>query len=280
MITEKNEQTSIDLDETTSENEDFFVVWQNKEGVLERGPLQILWELIESYKVDILNVSLERLTKDFLIYLNQCKNLSLENAAAFMHTASRLLYYKSKSLLPVEQDFENDEEDYTRLPKELVQQLLEYRKFQNAALKLQEYESISNSMYVKPFLENSNKEVKELSKNNIEYIDLNLNDLIIVYSKLLQRISKEEEQNKEKLSYELEQYTVEEKCKYLEDLLETVDSFIFEELFEDPKQIKIPELIASFLALLELTRKHKIILRQKSNFDEIHIFKKETLLHK
>ncbi len=265
--------------QTNPNSPEFFVVWRNATGSLERGPLQVLWDLIESYQIDILDVSLERLTVDFLEFLRQCKELTLEVAASFMHTAARLLYYKSKSLLP-DQDFEKEEQDQGRLPPELVKQLLEYRKYQMAALQLQEYAETSMSMFSKSNVTSiieENPKIPTEEELNPSYLDLHLNDIIIIYSKLLQRIAKEQKKIDEKLAYQTEEYSVQDKCIYLEELLENAESFSFNELFEDPNQIKLSELVATFLALLELTRRHKIIIRQKGIFGEIRIFKKESL---
>ena len=252
----------------------FFVSWRNGEGALERGPLQVLWDLIEAYQIDIFDVSLERLTEDFLQFIEHNKALELNLAASFMSMAARLIYYKSRALLP-NLEFEESEEEH-RLPPELVQQLLEYRKYQAAARKLGFLDEVSGGMYTRKAELPLQQEKKTKQESN-EYLDLNLTDMIILYSRFLKR-AEAQKQKEENLSYELENYNVAEQIAYLETLLENVDSFRFEEIFEDPKRIKKGELITSFLALLELTKQAKIIIRQRKNFGEIRIFKQTVLV--
>ena len=252
----------------------FFVSWRNGEGILERGPLQVLWDLIEAYQIDIFDVSLERLTRDFLQFIEHNKTLELNLAASFMSMAARLIYYKSRALLP-NLEFEESEEEH-RLPPELVQQLLEYRKYQAAARKLGFIDEVSSGMYTRKAELPLQQEKKTKQESN-EYLDLNLTDMIMLYSRFLKR-AEAQKQKEENLSYELENYNVAEQIAYLETLLENVDSFRFEEIFEDPKHIKKGELITSFLALLELTKQAKIIIRQRKNFGEIRIFKQTALV--
>ena len=252
----------------------FFVSWRNGEGSIERGPLQVLWELIEAYQIDIFDVSLERLTRDFLQFVEHNKALELDLAASFMCMAARLIYYKSKALLP-NLEFEEIEEEH-HLPPELVQQLLEYRKYQGAAEKLRSMDETSSGMYTRKAITSVKEEKKTDPKSN-EYLDLNLTDLIMLYSRLLKRIELQN-QKEENLSYELENYSVAEQIVYLENLLKNLDSFRFEEIFENPKHIQKGELITSFLALLELTKQGKIIIRQKDNFGDIRIFKQTAIV--
>ena len=253
-----------------NQEQQFFVFWRNEEGGTERGPLHVLWQMIESYQIDIFDISLERLTEDFLDFLEERKKLRIDIAASFMHMAARLIYYKSKALLPTSEFMEQEEEN--RLPKELVQQLLEYRKYQTAAGKLRAIEEVSSGMQsreAKLELENTQSEIQQ---EEIQ-LDLNLTDLIVLYARLLKRT---DGNKKENLIYDLEEYSVEDQIDYLNGLLEKLDSFRFEEIFENPdfKQIKIGELVAVFLALLELTLQGKIIIRQKCAFGEIRIQKR------
>ncbi len=262
----------------------FFVFWRNGEGTMERGPLPVLWDMIESYQVDIFDVSLERLTEDFLSYMKESRKLRIDIAASFIHMAARLVYYKSRALLP-DVDFITEHEEENRLPKEIVQQLLEYRKYQMAAEKLCFIENLSSGMQgrkagihsvqITPMERKERKERKEREG----WLDLNLTDLIILYSRLLKRIEKEQQKEKD-LTYELEKYSVEEKIKYLSTLIEKVDTFSFEEIFENPylQNVTRNELIVTFLALLELTLQGKIILRQKHNFQEVLIFKRNVIV--
>ncbi|MCB1175452.1 MAG: segregation/condensation protein A [Leptospiraceae bacterium] len=247
----------------------FAVTWTNALGEYEEGPLYVLWDLIESYKVDIFDVSLFRITEDFFQFLDAMRELQIELASSFAVMASRLLFYKSKSLLP-DPGFEENEEQ-TGLPPELVQQLLEYRKFQFAADRLRQREEVATGILAREKLV-----LPESVQTDGEWLDVSLIDLLSAYARLLQRLEKE--QSPEKFyEIELEEFSVEAKMESIRKRLQQEQSFRFEDLFDSMDTLQRGDLIATFLALLELTRLREIIVRQKANFDEIRVFKKAVL---
>src|SRR5436305_8343007 len=101
------------------------------------GPLDLLLYLIKRDELDIYEISLERITKQYLEYLQAFKELNIEIAGEFVVMAANLIYLKSRSLLPADQQppEEDVEEDDPRW--ELVRQLIEYKKFKEAAVELQ-----------------------------------------------------------------------------------------------------------------------------------------------
>lgn len=254
--------------------DNFPVSWMNSDGEPEQGPMYVLWELIESYRVDIFEVSLHRITQDFLNFLQRAGELQVELASSFTVMASRLLYYKSRALLP-DPGFEDSDEE-TRLPPELVQQLLEYRKFQFAAERLGELDETSAGMLTRK----TGLVPDTGSADANEWLDVSLVDLIQAYSNVLNRASAQDGSDEEDhYEVEMEEYSVEDKIVYLRGLLVDAQSFAFEELFENIQEMSKVEIVVTFLALLELTRQGEIILRQKVNFGEIRIFKKSVLVH-
>lgn len=275
---ETNPQIQSDINETDEKITDpvsqalnrFAVKWKNSMGEPEEGPLYVLWDLIESYRVDIFDVSLMQITEDFTHFLNSAEDLQIELASSFIVMASRLLFYKSKSLLP-DPGFEDSEEE-PRLPPELVQQLLEYRKYQMVADKLRKREEIAAGI-----LPREKVTIPEQYTDANLWIDVSLVDLLAAYSKMLQRIEKQNEPEK---FYEIQsdEFSVEEKINFIQNHLKTRQSFSFTELFKNMNTINKNELVTVFLALLELTKMGIIILRQKVNFSEIRIFKKSTIV--
>ena len=101
------------------------------------GPLDLLLYLIKRDELDIYDISLERITKQYLEYLQAFKELNIDVAGEFVVMAANLIYLKSRSLLPVDQQppEEDVEEDDPRW--DLIRQLIEYKKFKEAAAQLQ-----------------------------------------------------------------------------------------------------------------------------------------------
>lgn len=247
--------------------EEFITKWIGPEGEME-GPLHVLWQLIESYQVDIFQVSIHKITEDFLKFLEKAQELKLELSSSFIVMASKLLYYKSKALLP-EQSFDEDEVD-ERLPPEIIQQLLEYKKFQSAAEVLDELYEMSQGIF---YRNNEN-----LSLETEEYY--NINDLIRVYIDFLNRKKNAKNQNIEQIEVNLENITVEEKIEYIRKLFHNANRtyILFHDLFQNSLNHSMIELIVSFLAILELARLKEIFLQQKEIFGPIYIFKKSVVV--
>lgn len=242
-------------------SEDFIVRWIGPEGERE-GPLYVLWQLIESYQVDIFNVSLTKITEDFLNYLQQSNVLKLEIASSFLQIASKLLYYKSKILLP-DPGFEEEEQD--RLPKEIISQLLEYRKFQKAAEMLQQIEEVAEGIY---------------TRNNLDLViegyeeSYNFNDLIRSYINLMKKKYKENNNKKKFLEIDLETITVEKKIEFIKSIISEKKHLEFFQLLENRDFFSILEIIVTFLAILELAKQKEIVIEQKHIFGSIFIFKR------
>ncbi len=248
----------------------FIVTWLNGEGEREEGPLSLLWQLIESYKVDIFEVSLKKITEDFLEFIHRAEDLKVELASPFVVMAARLLFYKSRALLPDPGFDESENED--RLPPELVQQLLEYRKFQLAAEKMREMEEVSFGV-----MSRSSGYRVAPEAHEEEWLDLEIVDLVHAYSRVMRRL---EEMKPEERHYEIdaEEYSVEEKMQYIRVLLEQAASFTFEDLFENLEAMLRVEVVVTFLAILELVKLREILVRQNLIFGEIRIFPRSVVL--
>lgn len=242
---------------------EFIVHWTGPDGD-EEGPLSVLWKLIESYRVDIFEISIHRITEDFLSFMHGARDLRISLASSFTVMAARLIYYKSKALLP-DPGFEDTEAD-SRLPPELIQQLLEYRRFQMASETLREMDDLSSGIFGRP-------EPPSLDTGEEErMLEVSLVDLIRAYQKVLKRLEPEPEEE----GYEVsgEEWSVEAKMDDIRRLLEEAISFSFEDLFENIETMKKGEVIATFLAILELTRLAEILLQQEGIFGQIMIYKR------
>lgn len=267
-MTPEAKEAESQLPEPTPDTDGFVVSWTGPEGDEEHGPLQVLWSLIEAYRIDIFDVSLNKITDDFVSFMAHSTELRLEQASAFTVMAARLLFHKSRALLPDPGFDEPDEEP--RLPPELIQQLLEYRKFQMAAEKLQEVDQISAGMFVRQ----AGVAARDTDQ---QWLDVTLVDLIRAYAEVLKRVEEQPDEEHEFL-ISMEEYSVEDKIAEIRALLSDAVSFSFFDLFAQAEQMSRLEIIAVFLALLELTKLGEIILRQKVTFDEIHVFRKSEVV--
>lgn len=259
---------SEETPEQTGESESFLVSWQTPEGTEEEGPLYVLWQLIESYKVDIFNVSLSKITEAFVEFITRATELRIELASSFAVMASRLVYYKSKALLPDPGFEETDSDD--RLPPELIEQLLEYRRFQMASDKLRLLEESASLMSPRP--------ETDLGPGEEVWVQANVVDLIAAYTEVIRRFQKLQKPDHH-VELDAQQYSVEDKIQEIETLLTDAVSCDFQDLFSNLEQMDLGEIIAVFLAILELARQRTIIIQQNKQFGDIRIVKRSVTVH-
>ncbi|MBE7410623.1 MAG: segregation/condensation protein A [Leptospiraceae bacterium] len=257
------------MDFTLSGKDDeslFLVRWNNSEGGLSEGPLSLLWNLIESYKIDIFDVSLSKITEDFINFVKFSESLSIELGAEFSLTAANLIYLKSKALLP-NPGFE--EENYEPpLPKELVAKLLEHKKYQMAAGNLSELEKINSGVF--------KRETNQILMNfgdDENWLDVSLLDLISSFNKILEKNSVNNETPDFLIASQ--EYSVDEKIDYLQGLLKIKGEFLFFEMFESDEP-NLNEIVVSFLALLELVKLKTVKVTQHKMFGDIKIIRNLT----
>ncbi|TGL57970.1 ribulose phosphate epimerase [Leptospira ognonensis] len=243
-----------------SQTPEYVVRWNNQDGGLTEGPISVLWSLIDSYKVDIFEVSLARITSDFIQFLRTTQLLSIELTSEFAVMASHLVYLKSKALLP---DPGFEEEDYDPpLPKELVDKLLEHKKFQIAGQKLAELDRITSGMFA--------RETNQVLEEEETWLDVSLVDLISAFNSILEKESLNDESP---AIYEgHQQYSVEEKMEYLLSQLDAKGEIRFPDIFSVANPDK-KEIVAAFLAVLETVKIRLCKVVQHQVFGEIKIVK-------
>lgn len=230
------------------------------------GPLDLLLYLIKRDEVDIYEISIERITKQYLEYLDAFKLLNIELAGEFIVMAANLLYIKSRTLLPADQQMaeEDAEEDDPRW--ELIRQLIEYKKFKEAANQLRELESAQEGLYARV------PAAPELAADpeNLLVDEVSIFDLIRAFQNVLKRRAPKEEDLREIFE---ENFTVADKIDHVLRLTGSGVSLRFEELF--PERASRTEIVVTFLALLELIRMKQLRIRQDQHFSEIWIDRNE-----
>lgn len=223
------------------------------------GPLDLLLYLIRRSEVDIYDIPIERVTEQYIDALNSMDTPDLEVAGEFFVMASTLMYIKSRMLLPkkdqgINQDAEDDDVD----PRwELVQQLLEYRKFKEAAEDIRKLILSSNDLISRIGPKDAIDAI-ERPLIPVDRVDL-WNTFNQVLSRLAERIDEGQ--------IHAEQVTVSDRMEFILIHIKHERSFLFSDLFESTTTINT--IVATFLAVLELTRLSEISIHQDQSFGDI-----------
>ena len=225
------------------------------------GPLDLLLFLIKDSKLEIKDVKLANITDQYLNYLKDINSIDLEKAAEFIEVASTLIEIKSKSMIPQEQEKEQDENDPEWL---LLQRLKEYKLFKEASEKMKAQE-IVNQMYKMPD-EKANDFRDVLKQMNVEGL---VNAFVGLMTKVAVREVTQEERTIVK-----DRWTVEEKMFEIKALLTNTDQIRFDEMVGD--DYTRGEIITCFMATLELLKLQIIKVRQEKMFGEIDLTKGEN----
>jgi segregation and condensation protein A len=221
------------------------------------GPLDLLLYLIKRDEIDIYDISLERITKQYLEYLQAFKELNIDVAGEFVVMAANL---KSRSLLPTDQQppLEDAEEDDPRW--DLIRQLIEYKKFKEAAAQLQVRQLEQERIFVREANGTS-----LLPPEPLRLGEVGIFQLINAFQNVIKRIDAKEDLR------EIfgEHYTVSEKIDWILQRVADGVPLRFSELFAT--MASRVEVVVTFLALLELIRLRQIRATQENPFDEIEI---------
>jgi segregation and condensation protein A len=217
------------------------------------GPLDLLLYLIKKDEIDIYDIPISHITKQYLTYLELMQELDIAVAGDFLVMASTLIFIKSKMLLPPEPKV-GGEEDLSEDPRaELVERLLEYQKFKSAAQTLYSRGEIESACFTRGPLEtdSSNPEVSAT-----------VFDMLRVFREILKRA-----EAKVEMEIARDEMTIAEKLTQIHAMLEERERINVRELFEMSRSKR--ELIITFLALLELVKEWKIYLTQSELFGDI-----------
>lgn len=222
------------------------------------GPLDLLLHLIKESKMDIMNIEIEEITKQYIEYLDLQEKMNLEIASEYLVLASELIEIKSKLLLPNEKvDLEDEEEIDPR--EELVNRLLEYQAYKEITKVLQEKENIRKEIYTKS-PENINNYIEE---NTTITTDVSLDDLVDAFKKYLER----KKLNKPlKTKVTVNEISVSSRRHDIKRILKDKKKISFFELF--PVLTK-DYIVATFLAILEMAKSRELVITQEKEFDDI-----------
>jgi len=226
------------------------------------GPLDLLLYLIRKKKIDIHDIPIAVITRDYLEYLERKDQINLDREAEFLFIAALLIYIKSQMLLPREQEV-SEEEDPRRI---LVDQLLEYQKVKIACSMLREKEEDQLLRWKRTFLPPVAK------PDELDLLEVSLFDLAETFFLIMKR--------KERENFRVikgKDVSVEEKIKEIVDYLEKNGQMDFLEYFSSQETIE--EALVSFFCLLELVKNHVVIALQEQLFQTIRVWLRKDRPH-
>ena len=227
------------------------------------GPLDLLLFLLQEHEIDIYDIPVALITHQYLEYLELLKLLDLEMGGDYILMAATLIRIKSKMLLPRRLAEEATEEIDPR--EELVQRLLEYRRYKEAAHVLGNQEDQQVDIFYRPASENWEDITDDMEPLDIGLTNnLNLWDLLQSFKKVIDRVD-----NTFDRTIEREAITVEDRMDDIMRQLHNRDGLFFKDLFNE---VTRPIIIGMFLALLELIRTRKIAFEQTDNVGEIWLY--------
>lgn len=219
------------------------------------GPLDLLLHLIKKADIDILDLSIDDITKQYLDYIHKMEELNLNIASEYLVMASDLIEIKSKILLPQN----NDDEEIEDPKEELINRLIDYQMYKETTNKLREYEALRKEVYTKePTLE----EYKVDTELNL---NITLDDLVNSLSKFLQN---KEASKPLKTKVTNKEYSVSKRSLEIRDILRKKQKVNFIELFDEVTKEYV---VITFLAILSMSKRQEIAIKQDNNFENIII---------
>lgn len=224
------------------------------------GPLDLLLHLIKANKMDIYDINIEVITKEYLNYINQNKDLTIDACSEYLVMASELIHLKSRLLLNKDNQEEGEDIYEIKSSEELRERLLEYQKIKDKAGEFRLLEEKRSNVYTKlPSNLNEYRETARLSS------DISLNDLLKAFEDFLKR-KKSLEPNETTITKK--ELSVEERIKTIKSFLQRKGKVNFLELFDD---LSKPYVIVTFLSILDMSKNGEILITQDNNFGEIFI---------
>ena len=228
----------------------------------QEGPLDVLWKLVKSTKLDIKDVKLAQITEQYLDYVRQMNGVDMDTMSWFVREASALLEIKSKSMLPKEkEEVDDDELDDEELYKRRMEL---YRIFKESSVELATIENVDR------FYKTPDESVGDY---RIILKDMTMQNLVEAFSKLLVKIDQKQRPQITERKIQKDRYTVKDRMDALRDALNTEKVIKFSDMFKG--DFTRGEIINTFLALLELLKRQLASVSQDNVFSDIVIQKKE-----
>ncbi len=228
------------------------------------GPFDLLLFFVKRDELDIYDIPISRITKEFLEYIQIMKMLDLDVAGEFIVMATTLMQIKARMLLPRDEEGEEEEED----PRaELVRRLLEYKRYKEMSYKLARLELRQTKHYNRT---NFKYDEREIEEEDEEYImkNVTLFDLISAFKHAIDKMPRIRHHDIEKVPV-----TVEEQMNLIHGRLDEEGKLDFHRLISNMRRI---EIVVTFIAILEMVRANQISCEQTKPYEDFIILKKAS----
>ena len=219
------------------------------------GPLDLLLHLVKESNVDIFDISIVEITDKYLEYIKKEESLNINISSSYLVMAAELMYLKSKSLLPSLNKEEESEEEITR--ENLINKLLEYKKYKELTPKFKEMEEERKKIYIK-----GPEKINDYIDNSYDG-EASIEDLLDAFKKFLERKDMEKPLETTITSKE---YSVKERKSGIRNILKTKKRAYLDELFDEDNK---PYIVVTFMSILEMVKEKDIVVKQDKNFDKI-----------
>lgn len=237
------------------------------------GPLDLLLYLVLKSEVDIVDISVAEVAKQYLEYLDIMRDLNINIASEYLSMASTLVRLKAQELLPDTEveTFEDEEGIYNR--EQLIQKLLEYKTYKEAAGSLRKYEAQQYGS----FSRGKHEDVEvTLDDSETDAGSVSVFDLITAFKRVLTKAQEADEESVRVVTRE--NIRLDDRLEHVLGYLEDKDEVPFEDLFQDDLRKLI--LIVTFMAILELVKMRKITFRQEKDFGRLFVKRRGTIIEK
>ena len=222
------------------------------------GPLDLLLHLIKQDNIDIYDISIDRITKQYLDYIEKMEELNINVAVSYLVMAAELMEIKSNSLLPHNKETNQEEEELTK--ESLIDKLVEYKKYKEITKNLKDLEAKRLNYYIK-----SPENIRSYVDDKYYSGDSSIDDLIQAFQKYLERYELQKPLTAKVTNKE---YSVKERKNSIRNILMTKKRVEFNELFNEYNKGYI---VVTFLSILEMAKEDELIITQENNFDNIFI---------
>jgi segregation and condensation protein A len=225
------------------------------------GPFDLLVYLIENAEMSIYDIQVSEITKQYMSYIEKMQKLDVVLAGEFMVLAASLIEIKSKMLLPrMKQEADADLMEDPR--SELIQKILEYKRYKGAATKLEEQEERAMKSFSKP-----QEDLTVYTREPDLSLNLDLTQFVKAFTLFLQKKKRLEDVKKQYSRVERQRMTVESRIEQMKDLFFRNKRLRFQELLgEETSRYNV---VLTFLSILELIRQKSVKVKQTVNFGEI-----------